>query len=411
MEHIVGFYEEFGDRLNKRDYLCGVMGDIARRFNFKKILIPVIEKADSFSEKVIGKSPWPEWNKKGCFYFEIENYFESYREKCKKESILLIPEGTVSATRWLGNMLDENAVSLPCKVFYEAGCYRNELISTLSSDKRREFTQFGMEIMGSSSLLSDLEVISVADLCLKTFGLTEKQIRIRINDIRLFNAIGECGLGDRKIEIKELLDSLAEVKAGKKPERYGAITARLKEILSSYPLTDGEKRKFDFIINQREYDITGLEEVFCEDVYAPAVRTIKSIRDACCENGVNAVADLCVIRSHEYYTGLSFEMDAVVGGKSFVEIAGGGRYDRLVENFNSMRRPIPCTGFAFGVERVLNLLESLGVFDRPVTHSAYYDFGVGSVKTAAVATKEQFFKAFKEIQAGNCPCEIVYNEE
>ena len=59
----------------------------------------MVERASSYSEEVVGKSPWPEWNNKGCFFFEIDDYFETYNEEPKKERVLLIPEGTISVTR------------------------------------------------------------------------------------------------------------------------------------------------------------------------------------------------------------------------------------------------------------------------------------------------------------------------
>ncbi|MCP2257472.1 Histidyl-tRNA synthetase [Streptoalloteichus tenebrarius] len=71
--------------------------------------------------------------------------------------------------------------------------------------------------------------------------------------------------------------------------------------------------------------------------------------------------DLCVVRSHEYYSGVAFEVDVVADGMAFVEVGGGGRYDRLVGHFVPAggRRSVPATGFAFGVERLVHLLESL----------------------------------------------------
>lgn len=72
--------------------------------------------------------------------------------------------------------------------------------------------------------------------------------------------------------------------------------------------------------------------------------------------------DLCVVRSHEYYSGIAFEVDINQGGQSVVEVAGGGRYDKLVGHFIQAEDGpsiVPSTGFAFGVERLITFLDQL----------------------------------------------------
>ena len=83
---------------------------VAYKYCYDEIKIPIIEYFTSFDEDIVGKSPWPEWNSKGIFSFEIENYYDSYLEKPTVEKVLLIPEGTTSVTRWLGDKINNKII-------------------------------------------------------------------------------------------------------------------------------------------------------------------------------------------------------------------------------------------------------------------------------------------------------------
>lgn len=360
MSTLYGFREGSSNDLIIEDYVLRVLSDIARQLCYDQIQIPVLEPASSYSEKVTGNSPWPEWNRKGCFFFEIENYTDSYDEEPETEKVLLIPEGTISVTRWLGDMM-QKSVNFPLKMFYNLRCYRNELISTLSLTKGREFIQFGLEILGTDNPHSDVEILCMISHSLVKLGMKPKEIRIRLNDITIFNRlICESSLQECSTELKELLDTLAEVKAGKGTERTDDTLRRIARILDSHRVTGDVRKKWQYIIDQKNYDIAEAEKFFGRDYLKP----LSDLRQICMafeRNGVRVVADLCVIRSHEYYTSLSYEVDVLTRDNSYIEIAGGGRYDRLVSSFVPESCPIkkvPCTGFAFGIERVINMLKT-----------------------------------------------------
>jgi histidyl-tRNA synthetase len=105
---------------------------------------------------------------------------------------------------------------------------------------------------------------------------------------------------------------------------------------------------------------------------------LEKIQDAFATCGINVDLDLCVIRSHEYYTSMSFEVDVIGSKEKFVEIAGGGRYDRLVSNFvhsNEAPTVVPCVGFAFGMERVIELLDQNGLYQKGTMITSSFDFG------------------------------------
>ena len=375
---MLGFNELIGVKLEKADYVSRVLTDMFRQNGYQQIYIPIIELASSFSEEVVGESPWPEWNKKGCFYFDVQDYDQSYDMTPITHKVLLVPEGTISITRWLGESLDKESVVLPIRVFYYLKCFRNELISTISKTKGREFTQFGIEIMGDGDIMAEVEVIYFVVGALEQFGIKREAIHIRFNDISIFNQlIIESDLQDRRIVIKELLDSLAEVKAGKKPERYKDLIKELNKELRN--VVSDVREKWDAIIFQDDYTVSKALNIF-GDEYIDKFMTLIKIQETFVSYDINVDLDLCVIRSHEYYTSMSFEVDVVGSKEKFVEIAGGGRYDRLVSNFthkNEIPRIIPCVGFAFGAERVIELLDQEGLYQKGTILTSNFDFTNG----------------------------------
>ena len=103
-------------------------------------------------------------------------------------------------------------------------------------------------------------------------------------------------------------------------------------------------------------------ELYC-DAFDSLAMLVASLR----KYGINAKSDLCVFRSHEYYTGLSFEIDVVSESVQYYEIAGGGRFDKLVSSFlteTDKNVIVPSTGFAFGVERLIEAATGFGLMSN-----------------------------------------------
>lgn len=370
MPIVSGFNEEYGDSIKKTNYIELKLMSVAYKYCYKEIKIPIIEYFSSFDEKIVGKSPWPGWNCKGIFNFEIKNYFSSYSEKPKSENVLLIPEGTTSVTRWLGDKINNNDYTFPMKIFYNLNCYRNELISTLSEDKKREFKQFGYEILGSNSIQSDCEMLSVLFDSLRCIGIDNTKIRVRINNIAIYKMLcDETGINeDATIILKEKLDYLAECKAGKHSEKYQVIYNEILDFILKYSNNDRVINKWLLVMNDNSGNIGKKFDKIFGSKYIKLFDELRELKNEFKNQGMNLFIDLCVIRSHEYYTGIAFEVDVLYANKKYIEIAGGGRFDRLVSNFinktDGKTFIVPCTGFAFGTHRVVKMLNELGLLDN-----------------------------------------------
>lgn len=364
---LFGFKEEYGTSALQREYVERVLSDVMRENNYERITIPVIEPFSSYSEDIVGQTPWPEWNEKCIFKFRIIDYQDDYSDaKTNSNMVCLIPEGTVSITRWLASIINKGEPANR-KLFYCFNCYRNELISTLSKTKRREFQQFGVEIMDSGDIKSDIELFEIVISLLHSLGINEKNIRIRVNDVAIFNKlVSICNINQEDtILLKKQLDSIAECHAGKHPETFSDIKSNVVKLLSQYSLNEQNIMLWETILNHSYNGIDDVISIF-PDFFQSYFDSLKEILHRFNHEKATVDLDLSVIRSHQYYSGLSFEVDVVTNDNTYFEIAGGGRYDRLVgtflqANYSNCITAIPCTGFAFGVDRVITMLNDLSL--------------------------------------------------
>jgi histidyl-tRNA synthetase len=363
---LAGMADLYGLPLRKRRLVLQTLHRVASLHGYEQVEIPLVERASSFSEDIVGRSPWPEWDKRGCFYLRVPDYGASYEVKPREVEALLVPEGTISVTRWLGHMLAENPrFVFPLKLYYELPCFRNELIDSLSDGKRRQFTQFGIEILGASSERADTEVIYLITACLRELGVESASTLVRIGDVAVFNRlVALSGIGEsQEIALKEALDATAECKAGKGTDRLPALQRQVSEVLAVLALPEQLYATWLALVDPDETDNLSVVAELNDPPINERLRRLENLQTSLESVNVRVKSDLCVVRSHEYYSGIAFEVDISQDGYLAVEVAGGGRYDKLVGHFVQAADgtgAVPSTGFAFGVERLISLLECLG---------------------------------------------------
>lgn len=383
----------FGLPLRKRRYLGQAFAAVVERAGYEQLMVPVIERAASFSEEIVGDSPWPEWDQRGCFHLSVRDYGADYDQVVSETPAVLIPEGTISVSRWLGGLLDQpEPVVLPLKLWYELPCLRNELLDTLSATKRREFTQFGLEVLGAANPAADTEVLCLVQDLLVAVGVDPAGLRARLSDVRVFNQMvqeSEIPQADR-IALKEAMDGIAECRAGKRPERLPALLGAAEEVLARQHLQPGAREAWRKVLDHTGGRVTRELRSALGTATREALDYLDEMQQELAGTGLGAVVDLCVVRSHEYYTGLSFELDIVTPAATYVEVAGGGRYDKLVGNFTQAVAGgvVPCTGFAFGIERVAAVLDALELFSGPITAGTRHDFGDSSADILVVPARD-----------------------
>lgn len=248
----------------------------------------------------------------------------------------LRPEMTVSIARLAASHLQE--ASFPQRLFYKGNVFRH-VQSQLA--QYREFEQIGIEMLGASGPWADAEVIGIAVRLLSCLGLDD--FKISLNHIGIFNSlIDHDSLQENdKDLIKEFIENKDLVELERLLDKL-PIENELKDTIIKLPVLHGDLD----ILKKLPYLEKNLGA-------SRAVNELIKVYEALQAHGVaeHIVIDMGVIRGLNYYTGIVFEGYSPRLGYGLL---GGGRYDRLMEQFGL---PRPATGFALGMDRLALILE------------------------------------------------------
>ena len=245
-------------------------------------------------------------------------------------SITLKPEGTAGVARaFIENGLSSQV--LPAKLYYITPCFRYE---RPQAGRLREFHQFGVEFLGATDATIDAETIILAKTFLESLG---------IKDVTLFiNSIGckhcrkeyEKALIEYFNEKQENLCSLCKDRLNKNPMRIlDCKNDQCKNINKDAP------KILDYI---------------CDDCKSHFEKLQTLLKQSNVEFTINAG----IVRGLDYYTKTVFEfVSNSIGAQGTV--CGGGRYDGLISQLGG--NEVPGIGFAMGIERLMLLMDNLGV--------------------------------------------------
>ncbi len=244
---------------------------------------------------------------------------------------------------------------LPQRLFYLANVFRYE--DEIQRGRHREFYQAGVELIGPKGPKADGEIIALAVETLETAGLKNYQI----------------GLGH--VEITKGL--LSQLNSGKYKEKEIREALSRKNFVKLHSLvkTNGrqdDEKIYKILTSQDTLDsmVSKLKEVANNAQLAKAVddleilsKTLKAF-----EVEQKVFVDFSILRDFNYYTGIVFEGYSEALGHP---LCGGGRYDNLLGSFGYK---CPATGFALGIERILEVLEKEAFETKPeVDYFVYGD--------------------------------------
>jgi len=213
----------------------------------------------------------------------------------------------------------------------------------------REFVQWNVDLVGQEGEAADAEVISVALHAMETLGLSPRDVRVRVSNRHAVAAVlAAIGVPpERAAEAFDLLDRRGKLPAAEFAQRGAALKldadaiARLDAIVGNAVPLSGAPAFMDGI--RRELPGLG----------ADALAPLESLASRLTEFGLDAWCDLDlgIVRGLAYYTGTVFEIHTASGADRAV--AGGGRYDGLVQLFGGPS--LPAVGFGMG-DVVLSLI-------------------------------------------------------
>ncbi|WP_404453632.1 histidine--tRNA ligase [Oceanobacillus kapialis] len=301
----------------KWQYAENIIKELCRRYHFEEIRTPVFEHTELF-QRGVGDST--DIVQKEMYTFEDRG----------GRSLTLRPEGTASVTRaYVENKLFGNP-SQPTKLYYFAPMFRYE---RPQKGRMRQLNQFGVEVLGSADPAIDAEVIDLAMACYKELGLTS--LKLVINSL----GDGESRENHRRAlvehftPVKEELCSDCQVRLNQNPLR---ILDCKKD--RDHPAMKNAPSILDYLNDEsREY--------------------FEQVKSYLTLMGIDYEVDKNLVRGLDYYNHTAFEiMSEAEGFGAITTLAGGGRYNGLVEELGGPNTP--GIGFGMGFERLLMALEA-----------------------------------------------------
>lgn len=255
----------------------------------------------------------------------------TFRDKGDR-SLTLRPEGTASVIRaFIEHALDQRG--LPQKLWYAGPMFRQE---RPQKGRQRQFHQFGVEAVGSSSPLMDAEVMIYFDEIAGRLGPADR--------IYLLNSVG--GAESRSRYRDALVGFLATVEQGLCEDcRRRQHTNPLRVLDCKVPGCRGIIHGSDDLPRTVDYLIE------------PDRAHYEELKKALSARAVRFREDYTLVRGLDYYTGPVFEMQYEGTGAQSA-IMGGGRYDNLVHELGGAN--LPSVGFACGVERLILAMLAAG---------------------------------------------------
>lgn len=278
-------------------------------YNFKEIRVPVFEYTELFQRGV------------GETTDVVQKEMYTFNDKGGR-SITLRPEGTAGVIRaYLENGMSSNPS--PTKLWYNMGVYRYE---NVQKGRLREFHQLGIELIGSSSYLADVETILIGNSVINALNLEDVELNI--------NSIG-CPTCRAKYQnvLREFIGKNLEEYCDTCKTRFEKNPMRILDCKESKckQLNIGAPKMIDYLCDE------------CKEHFENVKITLEKLN-------INYKIDSSIVRGLDYYTKTVFEF---VSKKDGLTVIGGGRYDGLVEEFGGMHTP--AVGFGAGIERLMEL--------------------------------------------------------
>ena len=360
---------DFGpEEMAKRNYIFNTIKDVYALYGFEQIETPAMETLQT----LMGK-----YGEEGDkLLFKILNSGD-YLNKISDEELIernslhlaskLCEKGlrydlTVPFARYVVMHRDE--LQLPFKRYQIQPVWRAD---RPQKGRYREFYQCDADVVGSDSLLNEVELMQIVDTVFTKFGI---RIQIKINNRKILSGIAEVlDEADKIIDITVAIDKLekiglenvnAELKAGGITDE---AIEKLQPILTMQGSNEDKLKTIEKVLESSEVGLKGVEET-------------RFILDTLNSVGLNneIQLDLTLARGLNYYTGAIFEVKAL--DTPMGSITGGGRYDNLTGIFGMPG--LSGVGISFGADRIYDVLNTLELYPKEMLSSTqvlFINFG------------------------------------
>ena len=351
----------------KRNYLMGVIKKAFQTFGYLPIETPSMEnlstlmgkygeEGDRLIFKILNSG---DYLKK----VDASTDFEAKKLTSKISEKALRYDLTVPFARYV--VQNQNEITLPFKRFQIQPVWRAD---RPQKGRFREFYQCDADVVGSKSLLYEVELIQLYDTVFTELNLPAV---IKLNNRKVLSGIAEViGEADKLIDITVAIDKLDKIGLEK-----------VKDEMQNKGVSDSAIEKLDPILkmsgNASEKLVTMKEVLSNSPIGLEGIDEIQTVIDKVMVLGLDSAEldfDLTLARGLNYYTGSIFEIEAK--GVQMGSIGGGGRYDDLTGIFGL--KDMPGIGISFGLDRIYLVVEELGLFpslEADITQVLFVNFG------------------------------------
>jgi histidyl-tRNA synthetase len=389
---------DFGpDVVRKRNFIFNTIRNVFELYGFEPLETPAIEKLETLTGK------YGDEGDKLIFKIINNGLDNVSKQKEARKDFEKILEGknvssiteralkydlTIPFARYVA--MNHTQLTFPFKRYQMQPVWRAD---RPQKGRYREFYQCDADIVGSKSVINEIEFINIYHEVLTHLGLTNYELRI--NSRQILTALAElCGGPEKMTDITIAIDKLDKIGLEK-----------VKDELRQRGLTDKEIKTIEMYLSidgSNEKKLSHIKKLFEKSKTGNAgIQEIEFILNSglATDNSKLSI-DLTLARGLNYYTGIIFEAKAPPEIK-IGSIGGGGRYDDLTGLFGVP--DIPGVGISFGVDRIYDVLEELNLFPVEVysgTQVLFFNLGETESKTA--------YKLMQQLRERNVRCEIFH---
>jgi histidyl-tRNA synthetase len=377
---------DFGPaELRKRQYIFNTIKTVFEKYGFQPIETPVMENLSTLEGK---------YGEEGDkLLFRILNSGDNLSEiqnskneiQSNKDLIQKVSEKglrydlTIPFARYV--VMHQNDIAFPFKRYQIQPVWRAD---RPQRGRYREFYQCDADVVGSDSLLNEVELVLIYAEAFKQLGI---DVTIQFNNRKILAGFAEVlNITDKLAAFTVILDKLDKIGKEKVAEEFETIgvSEKANEVLE-YASGKNNSAQIEFLksfLAESETGKKGIEEI----EFLLKLSAVPKL-------------NITLARGLDYYTGTIFEVKA--NNVQMGSIGGGGRYDNLTGVFGL--QGVSGVGISFGIERIYDVMEELGLFndlnlEAATTQVMFVNFGDVSELTA--------FNYVQQIRAENISAEI-----
>ncbi|KGI22628.1 histidine--tRNA ligase [Hoylesella timonensis] len=354
--------------MSKRNYIFNTIKEVYALYGYQQIETPSLEtlqtlmgkygeEGDKLLFKVLNSGDF--LNKVSDEELQERNVLKLASKICEKG---LRYDLTVPFARYV--VMHHDEIQFPFKRYQIQPVWRAD---RPQKGRYREFYQCDADVVGSDSLLNEVELMQIVDEVFTRFGV---RVLLKINNRKILTGIAEViGAADKIVDITVAIDKLDKIGLEGVNQELANVgidadaIEKLQPIISLQGTNEEKLKTIGEVLKDSEIGLKGVEEV------SYILKVLKSV-------GLHheIELDLTLARGLNYYTGAIFEVKAL--DVEIGSITGGGRYDNLTGIFG--KPGLSGVGISFGADRIYDVLHALNLYPKETigsTQLLFINFG------------------------------------